>query len=154
MAKKIVLINQNAVLITGRLIPLLNSADVECASIGPDLDEAARWRDSADIFVLIAGNFVNDAEDFLVSLKDLCLAVGKPLCVMGYGGELEVIGQSIPKSMIAREFVRPIDINALADALKMMLNSGGSVEKKQILLVDDDGTFGLRDAADGRAENS
>ena len=43
--------------------------------------------------------------------------------------------------MIAREFVRPLDINALANALKIMLNSEESQEKKQILLVDDDIAF-------------
>ncbi|MBQ2616537.1 MAG: response regulator, partial [Synergistaceae bacterium] len=37
---------------------------------------------------------------------------------------------------------RPIDMNTLSNALKMMLNSNdGNKEKKQILLVDDDITF-------------
>lgn len=140
MAKKILLINQSAVLITGRLIPLLKSADVECVSVEPDLERVKRERDSADIFVLIAGDFVYKDKDFLVSLKDA--TAGKPLCVMGYDKEIEAIEQSIPKSMIAREFVRPIDMNTLANALKTMLNSDDvNKEKKQVLLVDDDITF-------------
>ncbi|MBQ3347698.1 MAG: response regulator [Synergistaceae bacterium] len=140
MAKKILLINQNAVLITGRLIPLLKSSEVECASVEPDAEKVMREKDSADVFVLLAGDFVYEFKDFLVSLKDA--AAGKPLCVMGYDKEIEAIEQSIPKNMIAREFVRPIDMNTLSNALKMMLNSNdGNKEKKQILLVDDDITF-------------
>ena len=140
MAKKILLINQNAVLITGRLIPLLKSSEVECANVEPDAEKIMREKDSADIFVLIAGDFVYEFKDFLVSLKDA--AAGKPLCVMGYDKEIEAVEQSIPKNMIAREFVRPMDMNTLSNALKMMLNSNdGNKEKKQILLVDDDITF-------------
>ena len=140
MAKKILLINQSAVLITGRLIPLLKSSEVECVSVEPDSERVMQERDSADIFVLIAGDFVYEFKDFLASLKDA--AAGKPLCVMGYDKEIEAVEQSIPKSMIAREFVRPIDMNSLSNALKTMLNSdGANKEKKQILLVDDDITF-------------
>ena len=140
MAKRILLINQNAVLITGRLIPLLKSSEVECASVEPDAEKVMREKDSSDIFVLLAGDFVYEAKDFLVSLKDA--VAGKPLCVMGYDKEIEAIEQSIPKNTIAREFVRPIDMNTLANTLKTMLNSNdGNKEKKQILLVDDDITF-------------
>ena len=142
MAKKVLLINQNAVLITGRLIPLLKSSEVECVSIEPNAEKLMHEKDSTDIFVLIAGDFVYEAKDFLASLKDVCSTVSKPLCVIGYDREIEAVGQSIPQNMIAREFVRPIDINTLAKALKMMLNSDDvSEEKKQILLVDDDITF-------------
>lgn len=141
MAKKILLINQNAILITGRLIPLLSSSGVECSSVEPDTEKVMHEKDSADIFVLIAGDFVHEAKDFLAALKGVCFTTGKPLCVMGYDKELETVGQSIPKNMIAREFSRPLDIKALANALTMILNSGENVEKKQILLVDDDITF-------------
>ena len=141
MAKKILLISQNAVLITGRLILLLKSSEVECVSVEPNAEKLIQEKDSTDIFLLIAGDFVYEAKDFLVSLKDVCATVGKPLCVMGYDKELDAVEQSIPKNMVAREFVRPIDINTLSNALKIMLNSDGNVEKKQILLVDDDITF-------------
>ncbi|MBQ4431247.1 MAG: response regulator [Synergistaceae bacterium] len=139
MAKRILLINHNAVLITGRLIPLLKSSEVECVSVEPEPEQLMREKDSTDIFLLIAGDFVHTSADFLVSLKDA--VAGKPLCIMGYDKELETVRQSIPPNMIAREFVRPTDINTLANALKAMLNSNGSGEKKQILLVDDDITF-------------
>ena len=139
MAKKILLINQNAILITGRLITMLKRSEIECVSVEPDLDKVTQEKDSADIFVLIAGDFVNDSKNFLVSLKDI--ATSKPLCVMGYDKEIEVIEQSIPKSTIAREFVRPIDINTLSNELKSMLNSNENENRKQILLVDDDITF-------------
>lgn len=142
MGKKILLINQRAILITGRLIPILKNSDIDCVSVEPDTEKLTQEKDSADIFMLIARDFVYEAKDFLVSLKNVCSDTGKPLCVMGYEKELEAIEQSIPKNMIAREFVRPIDINTLADALKMMLNSDdGNNEKKQLLLVDDDITF-------------
>ena len=139
MTKKILLINHNAILITGRLISLLKNSEIECVSVEPDLDKITR---EVDMFVLIAGEFVNVSKDFLASLKDLCSAAGKPFCVMGHDKELEAVEQIIPKNIITREFIRPIDINTLANELKTMLNSDdGNEKKKQILLVDDDVTF-------------
>jgi len=148
-AKRILLINQNAVLITGRLLPILKSSDIECISVEPNLDKLIKEKDNADVFMLLAGDFVHDSKDFLLSLKDICLSAGKPLCIMGYDKELEAVKQNIPENMIAREFVRPIDINTLANALKTILSSGEgeneekkeNKEKKQILLVDDDVIF-------------
>ena len=107
MAKKVLLINQNAVLITGRLLPLLKSSEVECVSIEPNTEKLMHEKDSTDIFVLIAGDFVYEAKDFLVSLKDVCSTVSKPLCVIGYDREIEAVERSIPKNTVAREFVRP-----------------------------------------------
>ena len=141
MAKRVLLINQNAVLITGRLIPILKSSGVECVSVEPNAENIISEKDRADIFVLLSGDFVHESEDFLVSLKNVCSDSGKPLCVMGYDKELESVERNIPKNMIAREFLRPIDINTLSNELKMMLNSEGSAERKQILLIDDDVTF-------------
>lgn len=141
MAKKILLINHNAVLITGRLIPLLKGSGVECVSIEPEAEQLIREKNSADIFVLIAGDFVNTSADFLVYLKDVCASAGKTLCVMGYDKELEAVGQIIPKNIIVREFVRPVDMNTLSNALADMLASAGSSERKNILLVDDDIAF-------------
>ena len=143
MSKKILLINQNAVLMTGRLIPLLKSSEVECVSVGPNAEKIIHEKDNADIFVLLTGDFIYEyeAKDFLVSLKGICSNTDKPFCVVGYDKELEAVEQSIPKNIIAREFVRPIDINTLSDTLKVMLNSDMNRERKQILLVDDDITF-------------
>lgn len=136
---KILLINQNAALITSRLTQILKSSGIESVSVAPDSEKIMSEKDSADILVLIAGDFVNDAKDFLVSLRGI--AAGKPLCVMGYEKELEAVERDIPKSAIAREFVRPLDMNALAGELKVILNSNTNVERKQILLVDDDITY-------------
>ena len=66
---------------------------------------------------------------------------GKKAKVKKEPQEIETIEHSIPKNMIAREFIRPIDISTLSNELKSMLNSDENEEKKQILLVDDDVTF-------------
>ena len=89
MTKTILLINKNAVLITCRLIPLLESSKVECVSVEPDLEKVTREKDSVDLFMLLAGEFVNASKDFLASFKDVCSIANKPLCVMGHDKELE-----------------------------------------------------------------
>lgn len=141
MAKKILLINHNAVLITGRLIQLLKGSGIECIIIEPEIEQLICEKNSADMFVLIAGDFVHTFAEFLVYLKEVCASAGKPLCVMGYDKELESVRQIIPKNMTAREFVRPVDMTLLSNELSAMLASTGSSERKNILLVDDDVAF-------------
>ena len=141
MAKKILLINKNAVLIAGRLIQLLESSDIKCVNVEPKAEKLRREKDNADAFMFITGQFVYKDKDFLMYLKDVCANDEKPLCVMGYEEEIEAVEQIIPKNMIVRKFVRPADINTLFNTLKMILSSDWTEEKKEILLVDDDITF-------------
>ncbi|MBO4915697.1 MAG: response regulator [Oscillospiraceae bacterium] len=142
MAGKVLLINHGAALLTDALVSSLKSVDITAIPVEPDIELIRRQKDGTDIFVLFAGDYMYDAPELLVYLKDLCFGEEKILCIVGYAKELSEIEEMIPKSMIEREFVRPIDVKSISKALGNLISNGDERKKgKHILLVDDDVIF-------------
>ncbi len=142
MTGKVLLINHGAALLTDTLISNLKAADIEVVQVEPNLERIRAEKNDTDIFVLFAGDYVYKANDLLLYLKDICFGGEKILCAVGYTEELAEIEGTIPKSMIDREFVRPIDVKGLSMALQNFINANaGQKKEKHILLVDDDTIF-------------
>ena len=142
MAGKILLINQDQAMMVNRLAALLKEAKIETAIVGPVIRQIEREKDNVSILVLFTGDFVYDAQDFLESLKEICLDIEKPLCLVGFDKEFAKVAESIPRNMIVRCFTRPFDVKTLSANLAALLSAEDApVTEKQILLVDDDFTF-------------
>ncbi len=142
MAGKVLLINHGSAMMTNTLVASLKSMEIETVRVAPEIEAIDSEKDSADVFLLFAGDFVYESPELLVYLKDLCFSNEKPLCVVGYEKELAEIEESIPKNLIEREFTRPIDVKALSAALHSLIRSSDARKKERhILLVDDDTMF-------------
>ncbi|MBE7005190.1 MAG: response regulator [Ruminococcaceae bacterium] len=142
MAGKVLLINHGSALMTNTLIASLKGSEIDTVRVEPEIEKIEPEKDGADVFLLFAGDFVYDAPELLVYLKDLCFSEEKPLCVVGYEKELSEIEEIIPKSMIGHEFPRPVDVKSLSAALHTMIRAGEARKQdKHILLVDDDVMF-------------
>lgn len=142
MAGKVLLINHGAALLTDALVSSLKSVDITAIPVEPEIELIRRQKDDTDIFVLFAGDYMYDSPELLVYLKDLCFGEEKILCIVGYAKELSEIEEMIPKSMIEKEFVRPIDVKSISKSLGMLISNGDERKKgKHILLVDDDVIF-------------
>ncbi len=123
---------------------LKKTAGFNITKAAPYVEEIKAGAEEAEILLLYAGDYIQNSEDMLVFLKDLCDGSSKILCVIGYDRELAVIGNSIPDSSITRKFTRPFDMRKLAEDLAAVTDpdSGKEPEKmKSILLVDDDSSF-------------
>lgn len=142
MAGKVLLINHGAALMTNALVSSLKSAEIETVRVEPEIEHIEPEKDDADVILLFAGDFVYNAPELLVYLKDLCFGEQKSLCIVGYEKELSEIEESIPKSLIEHEFTRPIDVKSLSLALHNHIKANsGRKQEKHILLVDDDVMF-------------
>lgn len=142
MAGKVLLINHGAALLTDSLVSGLKSVDIAAIAVEPDIEQIRAEQGNADAFVLFAGDYIYESPEVLVYLKDLCFGEEKPLCVAGYIKELAEIEETIPKAMIEKEFVRPIDVRSIARTVQNLLTSGTDRKKgEHILLVDDDVIF-------------
>ena len=139
---KILLINQGVAFLTDALISSLRKAGVEVVQTEPVLENIEREKDSTNLFLLFAGEYVYDLPEILVYLKDICGGEDKSLCVVGYDKEIAEILESIPKGLIARVVRRPFDVKILTGDLVSVLSAEEDRKKdKHILLVDDDVTF-------------
>lgn len=142
MAGKVLLVNHGNALMANTLKNLLKEMEIETVHVEPDMNKAAQEIGNADAVMLFAGDFVYDSPELLVYLKDTCFGENRPLCVMGSEKEIDEIEGTIPKSMIAHEFQRPVDVKSISAALRLLVRTGESrKQEKHIMLVDDDTLF-------------
>ncbi len=142
MGSKILIVSKGAVFMTDALSENLEKAGFETTVVDPDVDVLEKNRAETDIYLLYAGDFVFDAAETLVYLKDTCVEDDKLICVVGYKKEIDEIRNTIPDYLIAKEFERPFDMKALIAALSKISAADEERRKgKHILLVDDDVTF-------------
>ena len=99
-------------------------------------------RKETDLLIFYLGDFVSDASDLLVYLKDLCTEEDKLLVLLGNPTELATVEETIPAALVAASFERPLDIKKLIDELDHLVQvNDENARRKSILLVDDDNTF-------------
>ena len=142
MAGKVLLINHGNALMANTLTNLLKESEIETVRIEPEMGKVTDEVSKADAVMLFAGDFIYDAPELLVYLKDACFSEDKPLCIMGSEKEIDEIEGIVPKNMIAHEFKRPVDVKSISAALHALVRSGESrKQEKHIMLVDDDTLF-------------
>ncbi len=142
MLGKVLLINHGAALLTDSLVSGLRSMDLSVVQVEPEVERIGMELENANVLLLFAGEFMYESPEVLVFLKDLCFGEEKALCIVGYSKEIAEVEEIIPKSMIEREFPRPVDVKGVCTALCAIVSAGGSrVKNRHILLVDDDVMF-------------
>ena len=142
MADKVLIINNKTAMLTDALAANLRGEKIEIVLTEPAVDKIGKVKNDADVFLLFAGDFIYESPEVLVYLKDLCFGEEKVLCIVGYSKEITEIEEVIPKSLIEKEFERPIDVKILSkDMHQIMREKRARTKKRHLLLVDDDVTF-------------
>lgn len=142
MKTKILIISRGSGFMMDALDSNLKKSGFETVHAEPVVASIESVKEDTDIVILLADEYVYEAADALVYLKDLCDEEVIPICLIGYGGEMDEIKQYIPERCIIREFKRPFDAKDVTEKLKEIAKV--TEEKKlgkHILLVDDDLTF-------------
>ena len=139
---KILIISRGSGFMMDALDSNLKKSGFETVHAEPVVKSIEKVKEDTDIVILLADEYVYESADALVYLKDLCEDEGLPVCLIGYGGEMEEIKQYIPDRCIVWEFKRPFDAKNVTEKIKDLAKV--TEEKKlgkHILLVDDDLTF-------------
>ncbi len=141
MTGKILLINGASSLTVDAVISGLQARGLT-AVCAQDMAALDREADDTDVFLLSVGDFLFRAPEILDRMKELCLSGKRMLCTVGYREELAVVETVVPKALIERSFIRPLEAPQLVDALASLAATNRERnERKSILLVDDDVTF-------------
>ncbi len=142
MKTKILMISRGSGFMIDALDNNLKQSGFKTVHADPTVKSIEKAKEDIDIVVLLADEYVFDAPDALVYLKDLCEDEDLPVCLIGYGGEMDEIKLYIPERCVKSEFKRPFDAKRVTEDL---LEIARVTEKKKlgkhILLVDDDLTF-------------
>ncbi|MCR4763400.1 MAG: hypothetical protein K5696_07700 [Lachnospiraceae bacterium] len=142
MATRILIVSRGSGFMMDALDSNLKKSGFETVHAEPVVKSISKVKEDTDIIILLADEYVYESADALVYLKDLCEDEDLPVCLIGYGGEMDEIKQYIPQRCITWEFKRPFDAQNVTEKLKEIAKI--TEEKKlgkHILLVDDDATF-------------
>ena len=141
---KILIISHRADFTVGAIERNLVSAGFEVVNSDPVIASISEKEKDADIVLMYAGGFIANSPDVLVYIRDIiCTAENKPFCVIGVSGLMNEIEQIIPREMVTREFLNPLNMDELISCMRTYSESEKAVRRtnKHILLVDDDLMF-------------
>ena len=142
MKTKILIISRGSGFKMDALDSNLKKSGFETVHAEPVVSSIESVKEDTDIVILLADEYVYEAADALVYLKDLCDEEVLPICLIGYGGEMDEIKQYIPERCIIREFKRPFDMKNLTNSLVGLAEADEERKKgRHILRVDDDPLF-------------
>lgn len=120
----------------------LKKAGFTTAFCEPVVKTIEAGRVDCDIILLLAGDYIYNAAEALVYIKDITSDDDIPLCVIGYEQELAQIEKYIPEERFRQIFKRPFDAKYIAEELTAIAEAASENRlEKRILLVDDDPTF-------------
>lgn len=138
MKKEILLISDKESFMTNAIKDNLEKAGFGVGFCPPNVNELNRAGKSP-IILLYLGDFVENAGEGLIYLKDKALEDEARLFVVGSNDEIKEARVFLTDAVITRTFERPLNVKQLVDAINetsAIIEAEG--EKKRILIVDDD----------------
>ncbi|MBQ7515648.1 MAG: response regulator [Schwartzia sp.] len=142
MEKKVMMIRNGMSFVVNALEKKLEEAGYSVVSVDATVEAVNAGRKGIDIFLLYLGDFVSNASELLVFLKDLCTEEEKLLLLLGNPMEIATVEEIIPPALIVASFERPLNIEKLIGELDHLAYvTDEKARKKSILLVDDDNAF-------------
>ena len=142
MEKKAMMIRSGATFMVNAIQKNLEEAGYSILPVEATVSAVSEASRGTDLLIFYLGDFVSNASDLLVYLKDLCTEEDKLLILLGNPAELATVEETIPPALVAARFERPLDIRKLIDGLDHLVQvNDENARRKRILLVDDDNTF-------------
>ena len=142
MNTKILFISEGMSFMVNAIEKNLQDAGYELVHIRPTVADLTEHKDEAELFIFYLGKFVSDIPEVLVYLKDVCLEDEKLLILLGNPAELQSVEEHVPTAVVSARFERPFDMKKVVEEVDRLVRVNDDLAKrKNILLVDDDGTF-------------
>ena len=138
--KKVIIIGRGSTFMITAIGNNLNEAGYRCIKLDARIDDIRKRENEADIVVIYLSQDLLDGMKVLIYIKDMCLANGKFLYLIGDEVELKEAERIFPERSITKCFEKPLDIKEFISTVAT-LSSDPSTLKKLILFVDDDSDY-------------
>ncbi len=141
MEKRLLLIGGGKSFMVTSIANELKSKGFEVIQTNADVTEVERIPDKPSVYLI----YVDDIEsmlEFFVYLRDKFIENDLSVSIVGSPEEVNRICNAAGKDQIAAVFQRPINVKELGQKmLEVVENEEARLQKKKILVVDDDGTM-------------
>lgn len=141
MDKRILLIGDKKSFMVTSIAKELREEGFEVIQSTHDVTEIERIENKPDVYLIYVEE-LDDMMEFFVYLRDRVVESDISVSVIGSPDEIEKIYNTTSKDKIAAVFRRPVNVKELArEMLNVVEKEGMRLQKKKILVVDDDGTM-------------
>ncbi|SDB18078.1 MULTISPECIES: PleD family two-component system response regulator [unclassified Butyrivibrio] len=141
MDKRVLLVGGKKSFMVTSIEKELKAEDFEVIRADADVTQIERMEDKPSVYLI----YVDDIDEMLelfVYLKDKSVEDDISISVIGSSDELEKIYSKISQDRIAAVFERPVNVKELGSKMTAVVqNEEVRLQKKKILVVDDDGTM-------------
>ena len=141
MDKRILLIGGGKSFMVTSIAKELMSEGFEVIQSSYNVTEIEHIENKPNVYLIYVDD-VDDMMEFFVYIKDKFVENDLSISVIGSHDEIEKIYNATTKDKIAAAFERPVNVKELArEMLKVVEKEETRLQKKRILVVDDDGTM-------------
>ncbi len=141
MEKRVILIGDKKSFMVTSIASELQSQGFEVLQAPPDVTAIEHLENKPNVYLV----YVDDIEEmmeFFVYLRDKTIENTLSISIIGSPDEIEKIYTATTKDKIAAAFVRPVNVKELgAKMLEIVAAEEVRLQKKKILVIDDDGTM-------------
>lgn len=141
MNKRILLIGSSKSFMVTSIAKELKQEGFEVIQVGPDVTMIERIEDKPSVYLI----YIDDLEEMmemLVYLRDKVVEEDISISIIGSPEDIDKIIAKGYKDRMAAVFERPVNVKELGQKmLQVVQNEDVRLQKKKILVVDDDGTM-------------
>ncbi len=141
MEKRVILVGDKKSFMVTSIAGELQNQGFEVLQAPPDVTTIEHLENKPNVYLV----YVDDIEEmmeFFVYLRDKAIENTLSISVIGSPDEIEKIYTATTKDKIAAAFVRPVNVKELgAKMLEIVAAEEVRLQKKKILVIDDDGTM-------------
>ncbi len=141
MDKRILLIGGGKSFMVTSIAKELTSEGFEVIQSSYNVTEIEHIENKPTVYLIYVDD-VDDMMEFFVYIRDKFVENDLSISIIGSHDEIEKIYNATTKDKIAAAFERPVNVKELArEMLKVVEKEEVRLQKKRILVVDDDGTM-------------
>ncbi|MBO6137105.1 MAG: response regulator [Lachnospiraceae bacterium] len=138
--RKVIILGRGSTFMITAIGNNLSDAGYRCIKLDAYIEDIRKRENEADIVVIYLSQDLLDDMKVLIYIKDLCLANGKFLYLIGDEVELREARRIFPERGVTRCFEKPLDIKNFISTVDA-LSSDPNTLKRLILFVDDDSDY-------------
>lgn len=139
--ENVVIISETQGFLLSSLQEHLAATACNVSVVDASVDKISKVPHPVSVALIYASEELLENQQALIYIRDRSVEEGTAIFVVGSEDEVEEIEKTIPKSTLKGVFLRPINVNAVAQELMNYICEQHQAERKKVLVVDDSGAM-------------
>ena len=139
--ENVVIISETQGFLLTSLREHLEATECNVSAVGASVDQISKVPHPVSVALIYASEELMENQQALIYIRDRSVEEGTAIFLVGNEDEVEEIEKTIPRSTLKGVFLRPINVNAVAQELTNYICEQHQAERKKVLVVDDSGAM-------------